>query len=130
MHMTRLLARIRAHLYSRQPRIFHDILDLSSLLWVRIKHLSQQRPTAAWGEVADRGRKRGLRRCGAVGSRRNDRLGVAGCDVGLEQRIRGLGDAPGELLEVEAVVDNPAGPDVDEPGVVCWAIGVISLDNT
>jgi hypothetical protein len=70
-----------------------------------------------------------LGRCGAVGAYGGDRLGVTGCDISLEERIRRLGDAPRELLKVEAVVDNPTGPDVDEPGVVCWTIAVISSDS-
>lgn len=40
------------------------------------------------------------------------RIGAGG-GVGGVELVRGLGDAPGEFLEVEAVVDDADGPDVD-----------------
>lgn len=39
-------------------------------------------------------------------------------DVGGLELVRGLGYAPGELLEVEAVIDDTGGANVNEAGIV------------
>lgn len=49
---------------------------------------------------------------------------MTGGDVGSEELVGGLGDCPWEFLEVQAVVDYTAGPDVDQTGIVCYGIKI------
>lgn len=107
MHMLRVVHRM-AHLDLGDPRVLHHVLDAYPLLRVRLQHAPDQAAAGARGEVVDRRRALSLRR------RR------AGGGVGEVQGVGGLGDAPGDLGEVEAVVDDTAGPDVDEAGIVGW----------
>ena len=100
-----------AHLDALHPRMRNHILDRRPQPRIRLEHLPQETPTRARVEVVDRRRARGhggvgVRACGGVG--------------GVEGVGPGLGGAPGELLEVQAVVDDAAGPDVDEARVVGW----------
>ena len=102
---------------------------------VRLEYAAQDRPARARREVLDR---RGVRRRplpytllfqhalterlrarGRQGHVHDHVLGARALGrVRRVEAIGGLGDAPGELLEVQTVVDDPTRPDVDQPGVV------------
>ena len=96
------LGHMDAHLDLLNPTVLHGLLDQDPLLRSGLQHTPQQGSTRTRGEVVD-----GL---WAFGGGRV--LGLRGVDVGRVELFRHLGDAPRELLEVEAVVDDPACPDV------------------
>ena len=87
--------------------MLHTLLDERALLRIGLEHAPDERAAHTRRQVVDRWRARGLLRIGARG-------GVRGVE-----RISLLRDAPRQLLEVQAVVHNTDGPDVDEAGVVC-----------
>ena len=95
-----------ADLDALHPRMLDDIIDERPQLRVRLEHLADHRPTRPRGEVVDRRRTRRLRR------------GIACGDVRGEELVRRLRHCPRELLEVQAVIDNSAGPDIHQPSVI------------
>ena len=103
-------AGIRADVDAGDPWILQDVRDEHARVRVGLEDAAEDGPARARGEVLDRrGVRRGRRR--ALGARAFGEIrGVEG--------VGGLGDAPGELLEVQAVEDDPARPDVDQAGVV------------
>jgi hypothetical protein len=101
--------RAQTHLNALHPRVRHQLINRRSQPRIRLQHLSYQAATRPRTEVIDRRRARRDRR-GRIYTRRG---------ISLIERVRGrLRRAPRELLEVQAVIHNPAGPDVDEPRVV------------
>lgn len=106
MHMTRPLHRI-ANLDILYPPLLHYLLNIRPKLRVRLQHPPHHGPASAWREVVDRRGAGGL--CRVAG---------AGLGVGGVQGVRLLSGSPGQFLEVEAVVDYTAGPDVDEAGII------------
>lgn len=105
----------RAEFYALDPLVLDDVLDLAPQLGIWLQHPAENRSGVARGEVRD-----GLRhRRGRGGTR----VGVCGVE-----RIGHLCDAPGELLEVEAVVYDCASPDVDETRVVWDMIKLLRSD--
>lgn len=47
------------------------------------------------------------------------RVGTCSSVGGVELVLGGLCSTPREFLEVQAIVDDPAGPDIDEACIVC-----------
>lgn len=95
-----------ADLDALYPLILDDVLDEGPHLRIGLEHLPDERPTRPRGEVVDR---RGARRLGRGITRRN---------VGREELVGRLRHCPGQLLEVQAVVDDPACPNVDQSRVI------------
>ena len=105
MHMLGLVF-LRARVDAHDPLVLDDVLDERARLGVGLEHPTDDRPARAGRKVVDRRRTRGLRRR------------VACRDVSREELVRRLRDRPGEFLEVQAVVYDPACPDIDEPCVI------------
>jgi hypothetical protein len=99
-----------AHIEAFHPRVRHNLLNRRAFLWFRFEHLPDERPARPRREVVDRGRTIALLRVGAR----------ACTGIGRVQLIRLLGSTPGDLLEVQAVVDDAAGPNIDEASVISW----------
>ena len=95
-----------ADLDALNPRLLDDVVDERPQLRIRLEHLADDRPTRAWGEVVDRRRAGGLRR------------GITRGDVCREELVSRLRHSPRELLEVQAVVDDAARPDVHQSSVI------------
>lgn len=91
-----------------EPRILENHLGRGPRLGIRVQHALDDAPTFARDEVGQWWRRGGSR-------------------VELEVRAKGgvrrLGDAPWQLLEVHAVEDDGAGPNVDQASVVLCFIG-------
>lgn len=100
MHMTRFIHRM-TDLDALHPGMLDALLNQAPLLRVRFEHSPDQASARTRREVVDRGRAGRLCRIGARG-------GVGGVEL-----IGSLRDAPGELLEVQAVIDDADRPDVD-----------------
>jgi hypothetical protein len=126
---------VRAELDADDPRVCQDILDEDAVVRVRLEYAPKDGPARAGREVLDGRRVRcrlllflllllhALReRLGGRGGQRHVRDRVLRArTLGRVRRveaIRGLGDAPRELLEVQTVIDDAARPDVDQTGVV------------
>lgn len=108
--MARLL-HLMAHLNPLYPLILQHLLNRGPPLRVRLEHAPYQRAACPRGQVVDR---RGTRR--VRGLRRRTRAGVRGVEL-----VAHLRRAPRQLLEMQAVINDAAGPDVYQPGVVrCW----------
>lgn len=108
MHMRRLL-RAYTNLNTLHPRMLHHLINRRPHPRIRLQHLPDQTTTRPRTQIINR---RGARR---------DRRGRIRTrpSISLIQRVRGgLGRAPRQLLEMQAVVHNPTGPDVDEPCIV------------
>jgi len=86
------------------PVILEDVLYRGPQLGIRVQHLFQDRVTLLGHQVVQRLRGRGLRVLVHVLSVR--RVG------------RVLGDPPRDFLELHAVKDDGAGPDIDRTSVV------------
>jgi len=97
-----------ADLDAVQPLVLEHLVDEDPTSRQRLEHLPQQGSTGARGEVVDRR--------GAVYVVHG--LGLSGGDIRGIERVGQLGDSPGELLEVQAVVDDAARPNVDEARVI------------
>lgn len=108
MHMLRLLD-LMAHLDGLYPAMRDDLLNRRAVARIRLEHAPHQAPARARVQVVDR-----RRAAGDGGVRVRARRGVCA----IERIGGGLCGAPGEFLEVQAVVDDPASPDIDESGVV------------
>ena len=124
---------IRTDLDANDPLILQDISDEGPVLRVRLEYASEDGPARARQEVPDR---RGVQRRlflllflllrvprGRVrrGQRHVRNRALFAPALGRIRRVeivRGLCDAPGELLEVQTVVDDPARPDVDQASIV------------
>ena len=90
------------------PWMSHNLFCRPPRLGVGLQHGTDQRPTLFGREVSNR---RWSGRSGRVGR-------VAGVGVGGVHRVGHLCNSPRHLLEVETIVDNSAGPDVDQARVV------------
>lgn len=95
-----------ADLDALHPRLLDDVVDQRPHLGVWLEHLANHWPTRARGEVVDRGRAGRLRG------------GIARGNIGREELISRLRHSPRELLEVQAVVDDAACPDVHQSSVI------------
>ena len=49
-----------------------------------------------------------------------ERVGYTCLSICCVECVGCLCDAPGHFLKMETVVDDPACPDIDETGIVCW----------
>lgn len=113
------LRRLMTHLNTLHPRMFHHLFNTHPAPRVGLQHLSNQTPARLWGQVGN-----GRRALGGGGGGGGTGFGVGG----VEGVGGGLGGAPGEFLEVQAVVDDSAGPDVDQPGVVWFSDKLLRRD--
>ena len=104
----RWLLRQVADLDALYPWVRDDILDGRPHLRIWLQHLPNERSTCPGRQVVDRRRALRLRCYG-----RRARL-----DVRSKELVGLLRDRPRQLLEVEAVIDNAARPDIDKTRVV------------
>lgn len=112
-------AGIRADVDAGDPRVLQDVRDEHARVRVGLEDAAEDGPARARGEVPDRrGVRRGCLLRGRVRGRRRALGARAFGEICRVEAVRGLGDAPGELLEVQAVEDDAARPDVDQAGVV------------
>lgn len=107
------LSNSMAYLNVSYPWMDHDLFDGHPMRWIWVQHLTNQAPTSSRAQV--------------INSRWIDRVLLflldgcgAGVDISGIEGVRQLGDTPGHFLEVQAIVDDTAGPDVDEAGVICY----------
>ena len=107
MYVRRLLRQI-ADFDALYPWVHHDFFDGRPQLGIWSQHLPYERPAGPWRQVVDRRRALRLRCYG-----RRARL-----DVRSKELVGLLRDRPRQLLEVEAVIDNTARPDIDKTRVV------------
>jgi len=98
----------RADFDALDPGSIDDVFDQRTLLGIRFQHFAHDGATSAGLESADRPRTIGRRR----------RTGLC---IGREERIGRLREAPRQLLEVHAVIDDTACPDVYQASVI-WGI--------
>lgn len=108
MHML-WAGRLITDVYPLDPRMRNYLLDRRPLPWVRLQHLTYQAPARARAEIVDRGR---------AGGYRWRRTRASGGICGIQGIRRRLGRAPGQFLEMQAVVDDPTSPYIDESCVV------------
>lgn len=99
------------------PWMLHYILDLRSSFWVGLKHLPYQRSACSWIQVVNR-RREGCMGGGCCGSC------LAGRSICCIKLIRCLRDAPRKFLKMQAVIDDPACPYVDETRIVRYGIHI------
>jgi len=98
-----------ANLNSFHPAVGERIFDGHTMGGIRFQHLPDQTPASAGGEVVDRWRTGG-------NGRRGVSTGSSICSIeGISLRLCG---SPRQFLEVEAVVNDPACPNIDEPSVI------------
>ncbi len=107
VYMARLL-HLMTHLDPLYPLMLQHLLNGRPPLRVGLEHAPYERPARPRGQIVDRRGTRRLR-----GLRGRTRAGVRGVEL-----VAHLRRAPRQFLEVQAVIDDAAGPDVYQPGVV------------
>lgn len=100
------------------PIVLHNFFNQNPLFGPGFQHASEQRSALARRQVVDGWRARGL---GGV-------LGLGGRDVRREQVVGQLSDPPGKFLEVKAVIDDAASPNVHETSVIRFVIELLGSD--
>ena len=103
------LRNIVTHLNWLNPSMSHHILNRWAMLGIRFQHLANEAATRPRIEVIDcrRAWRHGLIQTGTS------------CDIGRIELVScWLRRAPRKFLEVQAVIDYPACPDIDQPRVI------------